>query len=37
MCHWGGIALTHPTEDAEAVSIGGYFLIQVGSMKVQIF
>lgn len=37
MCHWGGITLTRPTENAEAIPIGGYFLIQVGSMKVQIF
>lgn len=36
MCHWGGIRLTHPTENA-AIPIGGYLLIQVDSMKVQIF
>ena len=37
MCHWGGITQTHLTADTEAIPIGVVFLIQVGSMKVEIF
>lgn len=37
MFHWGGISLTRPTENAEAIPIGGYFLIQLGSTRAQLF